>query len=311
MSILRPQIFALLSASAVGIACAVATDDDAEFRGGEPVCEDLTNPIWAGKSIDAGQVTVENTNDTLVVSASSNAAAGWHFAEAHLFVGTGPVPVNNAGNPAPGQFPYITEFTAPYPSEYAIAIPLGDLNAACGDTITVAFHTALKKLDDDGNPIGEETGWGSGTLIGKNWATSFQYTICCDDEEENQDCTYTQGYWGNHYAGAPNPSQNMAWPIPETTELCGETWLDILQLAPDGGNAWLIVAHQYIGAKLNWLNGASLPQDVADAMWDANAFLNANCDDMFVPANESPDAILTAGTLDAYNNGILGPGHCE
>lgn len=123
-------------------------------------------------------------------------------------------------------------------------------------------------------------------------------------------CTLTQGYWKTHYAGAKNASQNIDWPQPgdENNLLCGKTWLSLLQTAPKGGDAWLVLAHQWIAATLNRDAGASAPADVQQALTDGGALL-AQCTTLSGPSKAR--ATNLAGLLDQYNNGLVGPGHCD
>jgi hypothetical protein len=81
------------------------------------------------------------------------------------------------------------------------------------------------------------------------------------------------------------------------------------------GNAYYNLAHQYIAAQLNQFNGAAVPADVLTAFNQATTLLNT-----YTPAQiaalkgSSPvrqQFLTLAATLDAYNNGIKGPGHCS
>lgn len=118
-------------------------------------------------------------------------------------------------------------------------------------------------------------------------------------------CTFTQGYWKNHHADARG-RRGIAWPVDESTALCGQTWLDILN-TPTRGDSWYILAHQWIASSLNVADGASVPAEVADAL-DAGEALLATCS---VNGQDRADAIALAELLDDYNNGLIGEGHCE
>ncbi len=122
-------------------------------------------------------------------------------------------------------------------------------------------------------------------------------------------CTFTQGYWKNHNQYRNNPSQQIPWPIDENTLLCGQTWLDILD-TPTGGNAWLNLAHQWIAARLNVANGATtstLVVDIATVLADAESLL-LSCS---IATGDIAYALDLKDYLDQYNNGIIGPGHCD
>lgn len=117
-------------------------------------------------------------------------------------------------------------------------------------------------------------------------------------------CTYTQGYWKNH------PDD---WPTDQLSLYSMHEAMLILWTPPKKGNAYLILAHQYIAAELNMINGASVPEAVDEAWSDAQELLAAYAAEGSIPKKTSDrdDAIDLATLLDAYNNGVIGPGHCD
>jgi hypothetical protein len=121
-------------------------------------------------------------------------------------------------------------------------------------------------------------------------------------------CTLTQGYWKNHNELRTKASQHIDWPAPldEAQLLCGQKLLDILHISPRG-EAWYILAHQYIAASLNAAGGASTA-DLGTTLADAQAILVANCGGI-TAARQT--AIDLSYKLDSYNNGLIGPGHCD
>jgi len=123
-------------------------------------------------------------------------------------------------------------------------------------------------------------------------------------------CTRTQGYWKRHNEHATPPGLQLDWPPPydEDDLLCGQTLLEILNTPPQG-DAWYILAHQYIAARLNIASGASSTPEVDATLASAEAWLLDNCGGS--PASESPDALAWAATLERYNRGAIGPGHCD
>lgn len=143
------------------------------------------------------------------------------------------------------------------------------------------------------------------TQIGDVDSVRTCFATCPTCAPPGPDCTFTQGYWKNHNSNRKNPNQQIAWPIPETTLLCGKTWLEILE-TPPRGDPWYILAHQWIAARLNAANGASTTADVDDALAAGGALLAACAID---PA-DTQAAIAYSETLDDYNNGVIGPGHC-
>jgi hypothetical protein len=123
-------------------------------------------------------------------------------------------------------------------------------------------------------------------------------------------CTRTQGYWKTHNEYATAPGLVLDWPAPydEDDLLCGMTLLSILE-TPPRGDAWLILAHQYIAALLNIASGASSTPEVDAALASARAWLLAHCGG--VPASQAGDALEWAYLLERYNSGAIGPGSCD
>ena len=131
-----------------------------------------------------------------------------------------------------------------------------------------------------------------------------------------QGCTLTQGYWKTHSDRGPAPYDD-AWlnigPLQEDTLFfkSGKTWYTVFWTAP-AGNAYYILAQQYMAAKLNILNGASSTPAVDAAIAGAEALFNAQgINDTTLSRAERTAALAYASTLDQYNNGLIGPGHCS
>lgn len=118
-------------------------------------------------------------------------------------------------------------------------------------------------------------------------------------------CTKTIGWWKTHNR-YERGSNRINWPISENTMLCNKSWLDILEAAPRG-NAWYILAHQYIAARLNIAAGASSTPDVTAAINRATSLL-ANCS---VSRTQRTLATDLTSLLEDYNQGQTGPGHCD
>src|SRR5690348_16511548 len=75
-------------------------------REGEPTeCVPTETALIAGQTINAGTVTV--TNDAEYIYVTYATTGGWKITQTHLYVGDcALIPVNNPGNPLPGQFPF-------------------------------------------------------------------------------------------------------------------------------------------------------------------------------------------------------------
>ena len=72
------------------------------------------------------------------------------------------------------------------------------------------------------------------------------------------------GYWKTHF-------YNPVWtPIGEKEFFySGQTWFKVIKTEPRKGNAYYILAHQYIAARLNELAGSYVPTNIIDAMLKA------------------------------------------
>jgi len=134
-------------------------------------------------------------------------------------------------------------------------------------------------------------------------------------------CTFTQGYWKTHGPtdDCLNGNNTNQWPasvvanglllgtnpVPYTADdLCS------IFNTPAQGNGLVALAHQLIAAELNIANGAdsSTIQSTIDA---ANALIGG----LVIPpvgGDTLPTSATSAltNTLDNYNSGLTGPGHC-
>lgn len=127
-------------------------------------------------------------------------------------------------------------------------------------------------------------------------------------------CTLTQGYWKNHPEDWNDAGDNRPFLTTDLFFNSGLTYLQILQTSSSGGNAYIQLAHQYIAAVLNTGGNPSGDDDVDEAIADAEAFFTAAAAGTPAPAKGSQlraDVQADASTLDQFNNGILGPGHCD
>ncbi|HZR04815.1 MAG TPA: hypothetical protein VFA61_03185 [Candidatus Udaeobacter sp.] len=118
-------------------------------------------------------------------------------------------------------------------------------------------------------------------------------------------CTYTQGYWRNHPDAWPVTSLTLGTVIYQAAEL-----MAILD-NPAQGNGLSILAHQLIATKLNIANGAD-SSAVQQAVTDADNMIGAL---VVPPIGEGYLAPAQTGdlteTLTEYNEGTIGPGHCN
>jgi hypothetical protein len=170
---------------------------------------------------------------------------------------------------------------------------LAALKAACGDSICIRAQYV--------------TGGGA-TKVDTHFSDPTTFDVDCGS------CTYTQGYWKNHY-----PTEWPADVISSGLTLGTVTYTaaqlqQILQTDPGGqggANGLIQLAHQLIAAMLNVENGAS-DAAISSTLTSAHALIGA----LVVPpvgsgylSPASVSALVQA--LDDYNNGVTGPGHCS
>jgi hypothetical protein len=118
-------------------------------------------------------------------------------------------------------------------------------------------------------------------------------------------CTRTVGYWKNH------PWPSGFWYMEEVSTLnffdTGNTWSGILSVEPRG-DAYFILAHQYVAARLNQFEHSYVPPEVVNALQSAHDYFS------LTPAARAlvsrATIIQWANLLDQYNNGKLGVPHC-
>jgi hypothetical protein len=148
--------------------------------------------------------------------------------------------------------------------------------------------------------------YGNGTLnLGASEPTGDVYadTLACERERIN--CTYTQGYWKNHLE---------AWPVDELA--LGDRRYTKAELVaifrqPARGNGLVALAHQLAAAKLGIAQGAD---DTAIAATVEAATLRIGLrvippigDGYLAPRDTS----ALVEMLARFNEGKIGPGHCE
>lgn len=185
-------------------------------------------------------------------------------------------------------------------SDATIRIELGDLFDETG-----AFATYSEEL-----PAGT-TFWiraialaPGGVDAGSPWSADLVVGTLTDNEE---DCTLTQGFWKNH------PEEWMCTELTVGCVVYDQAELLAIFNTPAAGNGAISLAHQYIAALLNQCNGADV-SSIAAELAAAEALL-CGLGDALPPhgaayADPSDTSDLTE-ILDQYNNGLIGPEHCD
>jgi hypothetical protein len=126
-------------------------------------------------------------------------------------------------------------------------------------------------------------------------------------------CSLTPGYWKTHSMYGP-ARYDPAWALLGEDELFFHSGLSnyqVLWTSPSGGNAYFILAHAYLAATLNVLNGAGTTPEVDAALTAAETFFDDYNPTSKLSRTVRSHAISLAGLLDSYNNGLIGPGHCD
>jgi hypothetical protein len=192
-----------------------------------------------------------------------------------------------------------------------------------GSLGTLCFHQAPKTFSYPMN-IGPYSVCGTASFVNTACLTTDDTcTETCDSWTVTSTipcslgCTLTPGYWKTHSMAGPAPYDD-AWASlsdDEDTEffLSGQSYYEVLWTQP-AGNAYYILARAYIAAQLNGINGASFTS--IKATFDkATVLLSANTPAQVAALGKASATrqlfISLAGTLDAFNNGVTGPGHCS
>ncbi|MGY2131519.1 hypothetical protein ACW9KT_04800 [Hymenobacter sp. HD11105] len=174
----------------------------------------------------------------------------------------------------------------------------------------------------------------AGTRVGNGKYPFDRYFVFqfagCNNNPNPPTCTYTQGFWKNH---GPNPSGNNSNEWDYNTNTFGMTLGTITYTAsqlqrifetPVQGNGLISLAHQLIAAKLNVANGASttiaptaLPgggttTSILDVITAANTLIGSRVIPPIGSGSLAPKTTSAlTGILGAYNEGTIGPGHCD
>jgi|GEM_PF-7019344 len=130
----------------------------------------VTAPLWAGQTINAGQIMISYDDVNLYVTYQPS--SDWLLEQTHVDIRS-EVPVN-ANELAPGQFNYKTEAHNPAVAEFTYTIPLSELEQSqINSPLVVLAHASVRGV---GNRSGEsESAWG-GNITGeaRRW---FYYSL--------------------------------------------------------------------------------------------------------------------------------------
>ena len=175
----------------------------------------------------------------------------------------------------------------------------------CGENFKITNHAKIVESGPYPPGTEPESHADSATILVK--------TGECAPKPANPGCTLTQGYWKNHaWPLHPQwaPTTLATWPDINNWKFfdSGIEWPDVLDVEPRG-DAYFILAHQYIAANLNQQNGAYVPEEVRAALVAAYDYFSLTAEDRAEVDREYLIALATL--LDRYNNGQLGVPHCD
>jgi hypothetical protein len=143
------------------------------------------------------------------------------------------------------------------------------------------------------------------------------------EDPPDSGCSHTLGYWKNWDGYGPQPDMVTQYlpiwlgdpagtkSLPVTTAAIST---DVLEMKTYGNpsNGITKLYAQMLAAKLSVADGAS-DDDIDDAIADADAFLaeNDHTDWQGLSRADKNMVLDWMETFDKYNNGIIGPGHCD
>ncbi|HXV34733.1 MAG TPA: hypothetical protein VD769_12040 [Gaiellaceae bacterium] len=200
------------------------------------------------------------------------------------------------------------DFELPPPTVVNAAVNVDDTNGMSWlftDSGTQTYTKTFRCDEDEG------THDNTATIRETGQSDDARVTVTCKPPPSDG-CTLTQGYWKTHSKYGPAPYDSTWALIGEDTTffLSGKTWYQAINTSSAGGNAYYILAHQYIAARLNLLDGDASTPAVNAALASATAFFNTYTPTSVLSSSVRAAAIGWAGTLADYNEGDIGPGHC-
>jgi len=135
-----------------------------------------TVTLFAGQTTNAGTVRVANDANNLYVTYTTT--GDWKLQQTHLHVADSlaGIPQTRTGNPRIGNFAYQTAHS-PLVTTYTYTIPKPALSLDANQSMVIAAHAVVVRVDGSGSVIASETGWAAGQPFTQrgSWATYFQY----------------------------------------------------------------------------------------------------------------------------------------
>lgn len=165
------KIASLVAASLVLAVLPFASAGAATFCG-----TTTTVTLFAGQTMDAGTVSAANDANYLYVTYTTT--GDWKLQQVHLHVADSlaGIPATKSGNPKIGNFAYQKSFD-PQVSSYTFEIAKSALSLDPNQSVVIAAHAVVVKVDGAGAVIANETGWAAGIPLTErgSWATYFKH----------------------------------------------------------------------------------------------------------------------------------------
>ena len=236
--------------------------------------------LWAGQTVDAGDVLVYNDAENLYITVVTTEGFQDEEENIKLWLDTDydNLPLNPQGIPNPGQFPDEYKVTVPVGTlTYTYEIPLVDVNGynptTCGDqSIYIVIHVDVLAPNENGDPTAE-TAWGGDIPMGEEnrWWFKLIYTPLCCEDDPGPDPEYfleTAFAFGNYVFVSPlsgkrewsNNPDHLAY-----LSLTRNRWGWAINLTATGESTWPI----YAGAGLNNTANGTLV-GTATVNWDGS-----------------------------------------
>lgn len=213
---------------------------------------------------------------------------------------------------------YSKDYSGNHPPLLTVCYSI-DNETVC-DTLIAIADTYIWEIHPDSNYGGKDnlfTGWVAENDFEKQTLVRF----FSEENPPMEGCTRTIGYWKTH-AGFGPQDDVLSQYLPITLgEGGGEsvvvenaaTAVAIFTMGKNNAkNGIHKLMAQLLAAKLNIAAGADF-SDISDFIEDADGFLtNHNAGDWDSLSEYLQDYVLELKSVfDDYNNGIIGPGHCD
>lgn len=262
----------------------------------------LTSCTYSGNLGSNGSDGTATISVTLAQGGPFGFSAGYSFTNATITKEKECVTVTDTVSPVSG-------YTVPAPATWNY----------CGDTsATVNYNAHLVNNGAGCEQYREMTNTAtlSGGSTASASATASIYTGACPSG-----CTLTIGFWKTHagFTGrnpdevTPLLSVWLGTPVGKAVNVttAGQA-VGLLSMSGDASNGINKLYAQLLAAKFNMLRGAS-GATIATTVAASDAFLNLkNSGDWSTLTKTQKNQVNGwMSTLDAYNNGLIGPAHCN